>query len=188
MGIIGRLLLFLYVLAVLAALVVSAGVCLHLIPSQLWQDALKEIISRQETLAVIGAMSVASLCLLCMVFSGKKTSVEHDSGDIELQKGQAGEVFVAVEAVTSVVERAALTVSGVREVHAEVKKISGETPLKIKMSVVLAQGYSAPKVSEQVNSAVNSALMTALEISGIPTEIKVTEVTHAIVERERRVV
>lgn len=188
MGIISRLLLFLYVLAVLAALVVSAGVCFHLIPEQLWQSALKEIISRQETLAVIGAMTVASLCLLCVVFSGKKNSVEYDSGDVELQKGQASEVFVAVEAITNVVERAALTVSGVREVHADVKKISGEVPLKIKMAIVLAQGYSAPQVSANVNSAVNSALMTALEISGVPTEVKVTEVTHAVVERERRVV
>lgn len=188
MGIISRLLLFLYVLAVMAALIVSAGVCLHLIPAQLWQNELKEIISRQETLAVIGAMFVASLCLLCVVFSGKKKSIEYDSGDIELQKGQAGEVFVAVEAITSVVERAALTVSGVREVHAEVLKISGAVPLKVKMSVVLAQGYSAPQVSAKVNSAVNSALMTALEISGVPVEVKITEVTHAIVERERRVV
>ena len=188
MGIISRLLLFLYVLAVLAALVVSAGVCLHLIPEQLWQSALKEIISRQETLAVIGAMSVASLCLLCVVFSGKKNSVEPDGNDVELQKGQVSEVFVAVEAITNVVERAALTVSGVREVHADVKKISGEVPIKIKMSVVLAQGYSAPQVSAKVNSAVNSALMTALEISGVPTEVKVTEVTHAVLERERRVV
>lgn len=188
MGIISRLLLFLYVLAVLAALVACAGVYFHLIPAQLWQDALKEIISRQETLAVIGAMTLASLCLLCVVFSGKKDSIEHESGDIELQKGQASEVFVAVEAITNVVERAALTVSGVREVKADVKKISGEMPLKIKMSVVLAQGYSAPQVSEKVNSAVNSALMTALEISGAPTEVRVTEVTNAVAERERRVV
>ena len=188
MGIISRLLLFLYVLAVMTALVVSAGVCLHVIPTQLWQDALKEIISRQETLAVVSAMSVASLCLLCVVFSGKKNPTEHESGDVELQKGQAGEVFVAVEAIVGVVERAALTVSGVREVHADVSKVSGEVPLKIKMAVVLAQGYSAPQVSAKINSAVNSALMTALEISGVPTEIKVTEVTHAIVERERRVV
>ena len=188
MGIISRLLLFLYVLAVLAALAVSAGVYFHLIPAQLWQNALKEIISRQETLAVIGAMTLASLCLLCVVFSGKKNSVEHESGDVELQKGQTSEVFVAVEAITNVVERAALTVSGVREVKADVKKISGEVPLKIKMAVVLAQGYSAPQVSAKVNSAVNSALMTALEISGVPTEVKVSEITHAIVERERRVV
>lgn len=133
-------------------------------------------------------MTLASLCLLCVVFSGKKNSVEYDSGDVELQKGQASEVFVAIEAITNVVERAALTVSGVREVHADVKKISGEVPLKIKMAIVLAQGYSAPQVSANVNSAVNSALMTALEISGVPTEVKVTEVTHAVVERERRVV
>lgn len=188
MGIISRLLLLLYVLAVMSALAVSVGVCLHFVPSQVWQDALKEIISRQETLAVIGAMFVASFCLLCVVFSGKKKSVERDSGDVELQKGTAGEVLITVEAITTVIERAALTVNGVREVHVDVEKIAGDVPIKIKMAVVLSQGYSAPQVSAKISSAVNSALMTALEISGVSSEVKITEVTHAIVERERRVV
>ena len=184
MGIISRLLLFLYVLAVTVVLAIGAGICLHIIPTQLWQNMLKEIIARQETLAVLGAMLVASLCLLCVVFSGKKNVIERDTDDVEL----VGGVLVAVEAVISVVERAALTVGGVREVHAEVKKFSGAVPVKIRLAMVLGQNYSAPQVSAKVNSAVNEALRIAFEITEVPVEVKVTEITHAIAERERRVV
>lgn len=184
MGIISRLLLFLYVVAVMLALAVGIGICLGIIPTQLWQNFLREVLARNETLAVLGAMTAASLCLLCMVFSGKKNVAERETDDVEL----VGGVLVAVEAVTSVVERAALTVGGVREVHAEVNKMSGAVPVKIRLAMVLGQNYSAPQVSAEVNSAVNEALKIAFEISEVPVEIKVMEITHAIAERERRVV
>ena len=118
------------------------------------------------------------------VFAVQKNVAERETDDVEL----VGGVLVAVEAVISVVERAALTVSGVREVHAEVNKMSGEVPIKIRLAIVLGQNYSAPKVSSEVNLAVNEALRIAFEISNVPVELKVTEITHAIAERERRVV
>ena len=187
MGIISRLLLFFYVLAVIAALVAVAGVCLQIIPSQIWQNELKVIVHRQETLAVIGVMALASLCLLSVVFSGKK-SANIISSDIELQKDETGEVKITIEAIAGIVERAALTVNGVRQTAVEVHRQSGKIPLKIKLDLVLSQGYTAQTVSAQVNQSVNDALFTATQISKVPVEIKIIEVTHAIVERERRVV
>ena len=191
MGIISRLLLLLYVLAVMAALVVSAGVFLHFIPTQVWQAYLNWFLTRQETLIVIGVMFLASLCLLSTVFSSDKKKREENflsSDDIELQSGQSGEVRITVEAIKNVVEQAAVTVQGVRQVSAEVFNQQGEIPVKVDLEIVLGQGYSAPKVSEEINSAVNKALQSATEISNIPVRIKVTEVTHAVLEREKRVV
>ncbi len=187
MGIIGRLLLFLYVLVVIAALIVVGGVCLNFIPAQIWQSELQFIIRSQETLAVVGVMLVASFCLLSVVFSRKK-SARILSSDVELIRDATGEVKITIEALAGVIERAALTVTGVREVSASVYKQEGKVPLKIQLDIVLSQGYTAQKVCAQVNKAVNEALMTAAQISEVPVEIKVTEVTHAIVERERRVV
>ena len=187
MGILSRLLLFCYVLVVIAALAAVAGVCLNLIPAQTWQEYLNFIVKSQETLMVVAIMTVASLCLLCVVFSRKK-SVPILSSDVELKKDATGEVKITIEALTGVVERAALTVSGVREVRASVYKQEGKVPLKIRLEVALSQGYTAQTVGEKVNLSVNDALMTAAKISGVPVEIKVTEVTHAIIERERRVV
>lgn len=187
MGILSRLLLFLYVLAVIAALVAVAGVCLNLIPEQIWQNELRLIIHRQETLAVIAVMFLASLCLLSVVFSSKKSAKLLDS-DLELQKDSTGEVRITIKALTDVAERAALFVTGVREVNAKVYKQSGNSPLIVRLDLVLSQGYTAQTIGEKVKQAVNQALMTTAQISGVPVEINVTEVTHAVIERERRVV
>ena len=188
MGIISRLLLLLYVLAVMAALVVSAGVCLHFIPAQIWQDNLNFIISSQETLIVIAVMFVASLCLLSMSLSSKKASVVNLSGDVELEKGTQKEVAVTIPAIVSVVERAALSVVGVRQVEAKVTNQGGAAPVNVQLSIILSQNYSAPEVSAEVKAAVNKALGVTLQISDVPVDIRVTEVTHAVIERERRVV
>lgn len=187
MGIIGRLLLLLYVLAVMTALVVSAGVCLHFIPAQTWQEVLNRLILREETLVVLGIMLLASLCLLAMALSSKKTVV-NISGDVELQRGTLNEVKVTIPAITSVVERAALNVVGVRHVEAKVNNQSGEVPVNVELSIVLGQNFAAPEVSADVKNAVNEALNVVLQISGIPVNVKVVEVTHAVIERERRVV
>ena len=187
MGILSRLLLFLYVLAVIAALVVTAGVCLKFIPEQIWQNELRVIIQRPETLAVICVMFLASLCLLSVVFSSKKSARLIES-DVELQKDATGEVRITIEALTNVTERAALLVTGVREVSAKVYKQSGKTPLTVRLDLVLSQGYTAQTVGDKVKEAVNKALMTTAQISGVPVEINVTEVTHAVIERDRRVV
>ena len=187
MGILSRLLLFFYVLTVIAALAAVAGVCLNFIPAQVWQKELNTLITSQETLIVVGIMALASLCLLCVVFSRKK-SAPILSSDVELKKDATGEVKITIEALTGVVERAALTVNGVREVRAEVSKQTGEVPLNVRLEIALSQGYTAQIVGEEVNKAVNNALMTTAKISGVPVEIKITEVTHAIIERERRVV
>jgi uncharacterized alkaline shock family protein YloU len=189
MGIISRLLLLLYVLAVIAVLVVCSGFCLHFIPTQVWQDNLSLIISRQETLIVIAVMLLASLCLLSMsLSSSKKATIVNLSGDVELQKGTFKEVSVSIPAIISVVERAALSVAGVRQVEAKVQNKGGNAPVNVQLSIILSQNYSAPEVSAEIKTAVNKALQVALEISDVPVDMKVSEITHAVIERERRVV
>ena len=187
MGIIRRLILLFYVLAIMAALIICAGVCLRLIPTDFWQNELNYIIARQETLAALAVMMLASLILFTGVFSRSK-GLSKLSGDIHLEIGKPGEVKVTVPAIVSVVERAAITVNGVREVQASVYRQDGEIPIKIRLTITLGQGFSAPKVSEATVAAVDDALLTALELSNVPVEVKVNEVTHAITERERRVV
>lgn len=187
MGILSRLLLFCYVLVVMAAVVAVAGVCLNVVPTKIWQQVLQMILQSQETLIVLGIMLLASFCLLSVVFSGKKVP-KILSTDIELRKDETSEVKITIEALAGVVERAALTVAGVRQVQASVYRQEGSAPLRVRLEMVLSQGYTAQIVGEEVNKAVNEALNTTAQISGVPIEIKVTEVTHAIIERERRVV
>jgi len=188
MGIIRRLILLFYSLAILAAALVAAGVCLHVIPTNVWQSELNYIISRPETLAVIAVIILASLILLTGVFSRGTSVAAVMSSDVELERGKPGEVKVTIPAIVSVVEQAAITVSGVREVEATVRQQSGEIPIKILLTITLGQGFSAPRVSEAVTQSIDDALSTALELPNVPVEVKVNEVTHAILERDRRVV
>ena len=189
MGIIRRLILLFYVLAVLAALVICAGVYLNLIPANVWQQELNYILAQDETLAVIAVMAIASVILFTGVFARRSSGgMSLASGDVHLEKGKPGEVKVTVPAIVSVVERAAITVSGVREAEATVYQQSGNMPIKIRLTITLGQGFSAPKVSETTVAAIDDALLTALELPDVPVEVKVNEVTHAIIDRERRVV
>ena len=188
MGIIRRLILLFYVLAVLATAIVCAGVYLQIIPADVWQNELQQLLARQETLAVLAVMILASLILLTAVFARSSKGLSIASGDVHLEVGKPGEVKVTVPAIISVVERAAITVSGVREVEASVYQQSGDMPIKVRVTIALGQGFSAPRVSEAAVAAIDAALQTALELPAVPVEVKVNEVTHAIVERERRVI
>lgn len=189
MGIIRRLILLFYVLIVLAVLIICAGVCLQIIPTNFWQRELEFIIARQETLAVLAGMALASLILLTAVFSRSSSKgLALASDDVHLEQGKAGEVKVTVPAIISVVERAAITVNGVREAQASIYRQSGEMPIRVRLTITLGQGYSAPRVSEATVAAIDDALRTALELDNVPVEVKVDEVTHAIIERDRRVV
>ncbi len=189
MGIIRRLILLFYVLAVLAATVICAGVCLNFIPADVWQKELNFIITREETLAVLAGLAAASLILLTGIFARRSDKgMSLISGDVHLEIGKPGEVKVTVPAIVGVVERAAVTVSGVRAAEASVYRQDGETPIKVRLVITLSQGFSAPKVSESVVATINDALRTALELENVPVEVKVNEITHAIVERDKRVV
>lgn len=188
MGIIRRLILLFYVLAVLAAAIVCAGVYLQIIPADVWQNELQRLLARQETPAVLAVMILASLILLTAVFARSSKGLSIASGDVHLEVGKPGEVKVTVPAIISVVERAAITVLGVREVEASVYQQSGDMPIKVRVTIALGQGFSAPRVSEAAVAAIDDALQTALELPAVPVEVKVNEVTHAIVERERRVI
>lgn len=189
MGIIRRLILLFYTLAVLAALVLAAGVCLRVIPTSVWQNELTALVAQPNAWAVIVIMILASLILLTGVFArGGGGDASIISGDVHLEKGKAGDVKVTVPAIVGVVERAAITVGGVREAEAEVYQQSGEMPIKVRLTIALGQGYSAPRVSEAVTQSIDEALRTALELPDVPVEVKVNEVIHAIQERDRRVV
>ena len=189
MGIIRRLVLLFYVLAVLAAVIICAGVCLNFIPPEVWQKELNNIIGRQETLAVLAGFVLASLILLTGIFARQSNSaMSLMSGDVHLEIGKPGEVKVTVPAIVGVVERAAVTVGGVRAAEASVYKQEGAMPIKVRLVIVLSQGFSAPRVSESVVATVNDALRTALELENVPVEVKVNEITHAIIERDKRVV
>lgn len=188
MSFIRRLLLLFYVLAVLVAIIPCAAICLNLIPASTWQKYLNFFIAQPETLAVLAGLAVVSLILLTGIFSRNSNSTSIISGDVHLQQGQPGEVKVTVPAIVGVVETAALTAQGVRAAEASVLRQDNQIPIKVRLTITISQGFSAPAISQAVSSAVNDALLTVLELQNVPVEVKVNEITHAIIERSNRVV
>ena len=186
MGIISRFFLFLYVLVVFVAVIISAGVCLQLIPKSIWQSYLNYIIAQNETVVALSVMIFFSLFFLGYVFSGRKN--QNAVGEILLKQGQPGEVRVAIFAIKRLVERAALSVSGVRETEVKILNNKDEVPISINLTIVLGQGYAAPVVSEAVVKNINKAISTALQIGQVSVDVKVKEITNAVVERKQRVV
>ena len=186
MGIVSRFFLLLYVLVVIAAVLIFAGVCLQLIPKQIWQAYLNYILVQQETLITLAVMLFFSLYFLGIAFSSKKDS--RAVGEIILKEGEPGEVKVAVEAVRHITERAALSISGVREAKVDLNRQKGEVPIAVKVTIILGQGHSAPVVSEAVVNAIDRTIFNTLQIGGVPVDISVKDITNAVVERKQRVV
>ena len=175
MGILSRFFLLLYVLAVGTAVVICAGVCLHLIPTNVWQERLRFIIAQKETLIVLAVMLMFSLGFLGEIFSSKKDP--RARGEITLKQGEPGEVKVSVE---EILEGTTL--------NDEILKQKAETPISVNLKIVLSQGVSAPAVSEAAAKAVNNVIFTALQISNVPVDISVKDITNAVIERRQRVV
>ena len=185
MGIVSRFFLLLYVLVVGSSVVAFAGVCLRIIPKKVWQTYLNYVIMQPETKIVLGVMFLFSLYFLAFSF---KKQEQVAAGEIMLKAGEPGEVKVTVDAIKRVIERAALSVNGVRDVNITLLKKKGEVPIAVRLVIILGQGHSAPGVSEAVVNAVDKAIFTALQIGGVPVDIKVKDITNAVVERKKRVV
>ena len=187
MGIITRLFLLIYALATATVVILAAGVCLHVIPNLFWQEQLKYIIGQPETLIILAIMLFFSFYFIGAAFSSNKKPIK-TADEIVLKQGEPGQVKVAIEAIKRLTERAALTVTGVREAEVKVKTQEGDSPISIKMTIVLGQGYTAPVVSEMVIKTIDKAIFTALQISNVPIDISVKDFTNAVVERKQRVV
>ena len=185
MNVLSRFFLLLYVLVVGTSVAAFAGVCLRIIPKKVWQNYLNYIMVQPETIVVLAVMLFFSLYFL--LFSFKKQE-QVAAGEIILRAGEPGEVKVSVEAIKRVIERAAFSISGVRDVKITLMKKKGDVPIAVRLVIIMGQGHTAPVVSEGVVSAVDKAIFTALQIGGVPVDVRVKVITNAVVERKKRVV
>lgn len=187
MGIISRFLLLLYSLVVGTVVVIIAGACLDIMPSKFWQPSLNFILARPETLGVLAVMLLLSFFFLTRVFVPTENP-EVAEDEISLQNGQVGDIKVAVDAIERIAERAALSVTGVREAQAVVLKNKRNAQIFVRLNIVLAQGYSAPVVSENAVESIDTAILVALQIPNVPVEVKIRDITNAVAERRQRVI
>ena len=182
MGIINRLLLLPYTLVAMALAVVVLAAALRIVPESVWLNELRYALSRQELLAVCGVFFLVSLKFFFAVFS-RTSSPVRTSGEFMVVDTPAGAVQVAVPAVRGIVERAALSMQGVRTAAAAISvhdapKDSPATPMQVELKVTLAEHTGVNAVSEELTAKVRQELHDVLGIPEVPVMLRVTEIAN----------
>ena len=118
-----------------------------------------------------------------VAFSAARTS----SGEFLLKKTDLGRVHVEYAVVQKIAARALSGLEGINAVEVSVEKVSSNvTPMKIQLITELAEGYSAPKVAERADKAINDALKNfMLADFYVPVEVRVKQIKQAAPQRRR---
>ncbi len=186
MGIINRLLLFVYALCIGAASIVLAGICLNLIPERMWLNEVRFAIARPDVLAVLAVVFLVSLYMLKVSLSTQGGPRERIPEELMLVDGESGKVRVSAEAIQNLAARSAAAVKGVRDVQVKIKAMKpGDTGLAMSIRLVLTQGISVPDVGEHVVKAIRQELLDSLKLSDTSVEVSVEDISNAPVDRKR---
>ena len=109
------------------------------------------------------------------------------SGEFLLKKTDFGLIHVEFATVEKLAKRA---VSNVKEIHeaelAVEKTTSTVTPIKIQLTAILAEGYSAPKASLAADMAINDVLKKFLALEFyVPVDVKVKQIVQVVPPKRR---
>lgn len=108
------------------------------------------------------------------------------SGEFLLKKTDFGLVKSNFVVVQKIAERALRSVKGIGEAEVVIKKFSSASPLKILLTLTLSEKYSAPKVSEAADKAINEDFKKFLGLEFyVPVEVKIKQITQTQPQRRR---
>ena len=113
-------------------------------------------------------------------------NVRSASGEFLLRKTDFGLVRVEFAVVKKISERTLRSIKGIKEWELSVEKLSEANPMKIELTTTLLEGYSAPRVSEEIDKAINNALREFLKLEFyVPVEVKVREIAQVVTKKRR---
>lgn len=109
------------------------------------------------------------------------------SGEFLLNKTDFGRIYVEFATVEKIAQRALVDVKEIYEPELAVEKtLSNVTPIKIQLTTMLAEGFSAPKASLAADMAINAALKNFLAIDFyIPVEVRVKQIAKIAAPKRR---
>ena len=115
------------------------------------------------------------------------SAMRTSSGEFLLKKTDFGLIYVEFATIEKLAKRA---VSNVKEIHeaelAVEKSTSNVTPMKIRLTAILAEGFSAPKASLAADMAINDALKKSLALEFyVPVEVKVKQIVQVATPKRR---
>ena len=190
MGYINRFLLFLYSLAIAVLALGLIVVCLKIVPMYVLINEIKFVLSRQELLIGAGIAFAWSIYFIGYVFCTNKESAKNQK-DVILLKGTSGSVQLSTEAIKNMVERAALSVRGVREVKSKISaQNQGSAPPKVAVSLqlILSHEQAITTVSDEVRNAVTQDMEKIIGVSDYTINLEVSDISNAAVSKKQRVV
>ena len=189
MGIINRFLLLLLSLAAAVLSLAVIGAALGQLPETVWLAELRYALTRQETLAGAGVAFLISLKLLGQVFAGKKEQ-STSKGEYVIASGPNGEVRVALDAVRNFVDRLARETHGVHDVRVKVqaKNHKDGASLAVALSLTVGREADIPKLSAQLAQHIQQQLAQSMELSEVPVDIVVADISDKQPARKHRVV
>ena len=110
----------------------------------------------------------------------------HGSVEFELKKTDFGRLLCETSLIEQLSERSAKKVKGVHDVSVIADKpLSNVSPLKVRFTIILKQGFSANDVSAEISDALKKILSDMFEIVDVTIDVRVTGVEQ--VELKRRV-
>ncbi len=191
MSVINRGLLFFYTIFV----AVFAGAALFVLLGGMSDDALWNEFSyaraNWQSHAVAGVVLLVSIKLFFASFctSGKK---KLDNEAVVVQ-GDMGDIYVAIPAVRDMIERAAGSCHGVREVNSRVEFVNGKSNseigrLKLSLHIVIGQEHKVSGISDAIRKAVAERMEAVVGVSEFDLDIRVDEIASTPVKKRQRVV
>ena len=117
------------------------------------------------------------------VVSAARTS----SGEFLLKKTDFGLIHVEFAAVEKIAQRALLEVKEINEAELVVEKSANNvTPMRIRLTAILSEGFSAPRASQAAYSAINKNLRDLLGLEFyVPVEVKVKQIAQSLPKKQR---
>lgn len=111
------------------------------------------------------------------------------SGDFLLRKTDFGLVRVEFSVIQKIAERALAQLKDINDVEVSVEKSqSPVAPMKINLTLTLAEGCSAPLTSRAADKAINDALKEILQLPFyVPVDVRVRRIAQPARQSRRRV-
>ena len=109
------------------------------------------------------------------------------SGEFLLKKTDYGLVHVEFATIEKLARRALSNVTEIHEADLAVEKTaSSVTPIKVRLTAVLAEGFSAPKASLAADMAINAELKELLSLDFyVPVDVKVKQIAQVVTPKRR---
>ncbi|MBD3879202.1 MAG: hypothetical protein SR1Q5_05900 [Quinella sp. 1Q5] len=104
-----------------------------------------------------------------------------------MKKTDFGLVRVEFETVEKLARRALSEVKELQEAELVVEKVdSNVTPMRIRLTAILAEGYSAPRASQAADKIINDALKQSLgEGFYVPVDVKIKQIVPVVTPKRR---